>query len=104
MGKKRKGKSKKIRVKVAWSEFRARLSSGSKLKLLSIIKILWSSSSITAKNKCIKMAAMKSFAGKIKRKSKAKTKKGKSKSKKRRTPAQVRATRKLVAFNKRKRR
>jgi len=72
----KKGKSKKIRTKVSWSEFRARLASGSKSRLLSIIKILWSSASITAKNKCIKLATLKSFTGKIKRATK---RKGKSK-------------------------
>jgi len=77
----KKGKSKKIRTKSSWSEFRARLTSGSKAKLLSIIKILWSSASITAKNKCIKLAAMKSFSGKIKRATKRKGK-GKRKGKK----------------------
>ncbi len=68
MAKRRRKGSKRTRVKASWTELRARLTVGTKTHLMSIIKILWSSASITAKNKVIKMAAMKSFGGKIARK------------------------------------
>lgn len=74
----------RLKLKASWGEFRARLSMGTKAKLISIIKILWGSASTSAKNKVIKIAAVPSFSGKISRKSKghrSSKAKGKRKSK-----------------------
>ena len=99
--KSRKGSSRKLKLP-SWREVRAGLLQAPKIRLVACLGRLYLSRAVPRSVKLKIISVAKTGARKVRTKVRSKTKR-KSKSRKMRTPAQKRATRKLVAFNKRRR-